>query len=78
LERCSNNAKPEVVVGACDDLADVLDGELRSSLSFPISYEGAELELVELVVEAVETSRLRARFGDWERLRLPMVLVEKM
>jgi hypothetical protein len=61
---CSDDAKPEVVVGACDELVDGCDGELRSALSFSISYEVAELELPELFAEAFEASRLRAPAGD--------------
>jgi hypothetical protein len=75
---CSDDAKPEVVAGACGELVDGCDGELRSALSFSISYEVVELEVPELAVEAFEASRLRACAGDRERLRLPIVLIEKM
>jgi hypothetical protein len=61
---CSDDGKPEVVVGACDDRVDESDGELRSALSFSISYEVVELELPELAVEAFEASCLRAPAGD--------------
>jgi hypothetical protein len=60
---------------ACDEPADGLDGELRVSISFSVSPAVVNCVVAELVADTVEASRLRARTGERERLRFPMLLM---